>query len=1265
MKMKKILAGVLAGALTLTSLTLVSFADNEETSSYISVKGNTKWWAMNIDYEQTPIKKGTNTYTLSFTNENTYNDSFGVDGDDKGALEIIFSDLSENLKDITLDSVSVDDEEKTIGGDTTPETKEYYWDGTDSPKVTHVITFTESQLEAIGDINVGSTLKITVSATYDESAVQIGAVNFNISQEKNEEMVKGDSFTLTYDSDSIPEESRYHLKYKIPKIDEPKDDSTDYDYYNIVYNNQLNTDDAENAQAATGLTVTAATEGTKTIYTFTAVAPTSGKRPFAITAEASPKGDWSDTLYLWLGNISIMVVDSDIPATKITLDKTECSLNVGENVTLKETVTPADTTDEVIWESSDEDVATVKDGVVTAVGKGTATITATAGDVSATCEVTVTVPVTKVTLDQDSLFLLKGDTATLTATVEPAEAADEEVTWTSSDEDVATVEDGVVKAVGKGTATITAAAGGKSATCEVSVADPVKTISLYDITVLIGEEKEISYACDPEGEISNIKYTSSDPNVFTVEGEKVKGVGAGTATLTMTAANAGNAKLEATCEVTVTDKAIAATAVTLGDTAIELEVDGTKTLIAKLTPADSTDRIAWTSSDPTVATVDAAGKVTALKVGEATITAKANENASATCKVTVTAKTVAVTSVTLDKETAEVAEGETVQLTATVKPDDATDKTVTWSSSDETVATVDNTGKVTAVKAGEAVITAKAGTKSAECTVTVTAKVSEGEGTVDPDDGLIIEVDDEDITIEADSDTFEETVTVVKAEVSVSEDVAEDKTEAIADAVSDILGGEESTVEVSAVISITLKDQDGNEIQPVNGGVVTITVPYDGKSNYAAYIDGAAPEFIKLAIDEAGAYASFEAKHFSDYYLVALSDEAADAIDKENGENGDNNDDKTEESIWEGTYNAGTDWDWDSRLIIEAAKFANAAAGDTIRIDFTINNEAEYHQIQIKDGENTAPLTSPEGVNEWESIDVTTEGFTFVLNEADTATLKEKGMQLMGYDVTYQSVTLIKVGGGNNNDDKTEESIWEGTYNAGTDWDWDSRLIIEAAKFANAAAGDTIRIDFTINNEAEYHQIQIKDGENTAPLTSPEGVNEWESIDVTTEGFTFVLNEADTATLKEKGMQLMGYDVTYQSVTLIKADNSGTSTTPPVISEPSTSSGNFTVPSTSGGSTSGDTTTDNAQNDPANTGAPDSTEENTATNTTPPAVSTPDGDNDAQDTEGTPVPDDGNGNVGNAGAGSGEDKNAATGVTLALIPVIAAAAGMVISKKRK
>ena len=111
------------------------------------------------------------------------------------------------------------------------------------------------------------------------------------------------------------------------------------------------------------------------------------------------------------------------------------------------------------------------------------------------------------------------------------------------------------------------------------------------------------------------------------------------------------------------------------------------------------------------------GVVTAKKVGSATITAKAGDK-TATCTVTVVATP--VTSVTLNKTTASLKAGETVTLTATVKPDDATDRTVTWSTSDASVATVSD-GVVTAKKVGSATITAKAGDKTATCTVTVVA----------------------------------------------------------------------------------------------------------------------------------------------------------------------------------------------------------------------------------------------------------------------------------------------------------------------------------------------------------------------------------------------------------------------------------------------------------------------------------------------------------------------------------------------------------------
>lgn len=435
-------------------------------------------------------------------------------------------------------------------------------------------------------------------------------------------------------------------------------------------------------------------------------------------------------------NTNILSIDfysSSIPATDIELDNTKLSINKGESETLTASLTPTDTTDKVVWSSRDDGIATVdQTGKVTAVEAGSTTITATAGAVSATCEVTVNIPVTGITLDQDTLFLLTGDTVTLKETVTPGNATDKTVTWETDNNKVATVDGGKVTAVAKGTATITAKAGEKTATCKVTVADPAKTITLDDITVLVGADKDITYKVDPEGaEISNISYVSSNEEIFTVADGKVHGVGEGTAKLTMTAANAGNTKLTAECTVTVSAKKIPAESVTIDKTTLDLEVEGTAALKATVTPADSTDNVVWSSSNEDIAKVDQTGKVTAVAVGTADITATAGEK-TATCKVTVTAKTIAITEVILDK-TATVEEGATVQLTATVKPDDATeDKTVTWKSSDETIATVDSTGKVTGVKAGKATITATAGEKSAECAVTVTAKPEETQPT-EPD----------------------------------------------------------------------------------------------------------------------------------------------------------------------------------------------------------------------------------------------------------------------------------------------------------------------------------------------------------------------------------------------------------------------------------------------------------------------------------------------------------------------------------------------------
>ena len=131
--------------------------------------------------------------------------------------------------------------------------------------------------------------------------------------------------------------------------------------------------------------------------------------------------------------------------------------------------------------------------------------------------------------------------------------------------------------------------------------------------------------------------------------------------------------------------------------------------------------ITWTSSDKAVAMVEG-GHVMAVGAGKATITAS-TEGVSGTAQVTVKAKLIPVGGITLDKTNLELTEEDEATLVATVTPDNATDKNVTWSSSDQTVASVDQTGKVKALKPGTATVSAKAGDAEAKCQVTVKQKI--------------------------------------------------------------------------------------------------------------------------------------------------------------------------------------------------------------------------------------------------------------------------------------------------------------------------------------------------------------------------------------------------------------------------------------------------------------------------------------------------------------------------------------------------------------
>jgi len=179
----------------------------------------------------------------------------------------------------------------------------------------------------------------------------------------------------------------------------------------------------------------------------------------------------STTLEIPVANIVDVTWGIHIHVTSVTLDKDAASLEVGESITLSALVNPSDATDKTVtWSTSDTTVATVSDGVVTAVKLGNAIITAVAEGKVASCTITVVpTPVSSVTLNMETTTLSPGESTTLTATVSPSNATYKSVAWSTSDSTVATVTDGVVKAVKVGTATISATAHGQTANCVVKV----------------------------------------------------------------------------------------------------------------------------------------------------------------------------------------------------------------------------------------------------------------------------------------------------------------------------------------------------------------------------------------------------------------------------------------------------------------------------------------------------------------------------------------------------------------------------------------------------------------------------------------------------------------------------------------------------------------------------------------------------------------------------------------------------------------------------
>jgi uncharacterized protein YjdB/formylglycine-generating enzyme required for sulfatase activity len=503
--------------------------------------------------------------------------------------------------------------------------------------------------------------------------------------------------------------------------------------------------------------------------------------PGSATVTAVASGATTITVTTKNGKTATCVVtvrgpDSFEPVTGVGLSDYELEVVVGLNRMLTAIIEPINATNKnVTWESSDPSKASVEPGtdagtaIVRGVAVGTTTITVTTadGDFTAECEVTVTprdpnaIPATGVTVSPKILNLtVGGPTGNLTATVAPSNATYKGVDWTSNNPTVASVVNngannstGIVTAHTAGTAIITALTddGEWTDSCTVTVTDPnaITGISLSEerLDMLIDETATLTVSVTPTNVPKNVTGSTTNSAVATVSVDTATGIatvtakGEGEATITI--ASVAYPSVRATCLVSVTLLPVAVTGVELVEE-LDLAIGELKTLTAAVQPFNAHNKkVSWSSSNGSIATVTdepteivvdgetiiiPAGTVKGIAEGTATITVTTDEEETpgngftADCEVTVRfvhVDTVTVSLQTLTLQMGGIAGVGSETLHATISPSNASNKSVTWSSSNTARATVNSTtGVVTAATTGTNI--------NATGTVTITATSVDG-----------------------------------------------------------------------------------------------------------------------------------------------------------------------------------------------------------------------------------------------------------------------------------------------------------------------------------------------------------------------------------------------------------------------------------------------------------------------------------------------------------------------------------------------------------
>lgn len=423
--------------------------------------------------------------------------------------------------------------------------------------------------------------------------------------------------------------------------------------------------------------------------------------------------------------------------TKITLNKTTTTVNAGDEIAIIADYSPEDYVlreDKVLTWSSDNEAVVKVSGegpipTVKAIGPGSAKITVrTTSGLSATCVVTVTQLPTGVTVNGGKpLTMSVGSKVTLVTALAPLNVTERELTFTSSNDDYLTIDEkGVATAVSAGTngkVTLTVDVKTKNnihATLAVTIIQHVTDMKLNysEKNIAKGTTFSLKPTITPSNAYNKgVTYVSSKPKVASVSSSGVvTGLTGGYALISCISKDTG---LTRYCVVVVKEKV---TTISLNKKSYVLGVGKTYTLKATVKSNFATNtKVKWTSSNKKIATVTSSGIIKGIKPGYATIRVTAQDGSGkyASCVVRIVRN---VTKIKLNKASAQIVEGNSLKLKATVSPSNATVKSVSWKSDNESVAYVDTTGKVIAVEAGRCKITATAkdgSKKSASCIIQV------------------------------------------------------------------------------------------------------------------------------------------------------------------------------------------------------------------------------------------------------------------------------------------------------------------------------------------------------------------------------------------------------------------------------------------------------------------------------------------------------------------------------------------------------------------